>query len=103
MQNSFSKFSGGGGLASMGDLEAASMRLADAASRRNIAESQAQASAQAELGAKSSGYSSFEEMSRDIRSKRQEQERKEKQREEDEEMRRQGYVKIGGRWVLRMA
>lgn len=86
----------GGGLPSMGQLEASSMRLADAASRRGISEKEAEA----ELGAKSSGYSSLDEMQRDIRSKRQEQERKEKQQEEDDEMRRQGYVKRGGQWIM---
>lgn len=51
---------------SMGQLEAASMRLADAASRRNIAEKEAEQM----IEAKKMGYSSLEEMQRDIRKKR---------------------------------
>lgn len=81
---------------SMGSLEAASMRLADAASRRGIAERESEA----ELGAKSSGYSSLGEMQRDIRSKRREQEAETKKQKEEEDMTRRGYVKVGGRWVM---
>jgi hypothetical protein len=51
---------------SMGELEAASMRLADAAARRNIAEKEAEQM----IEAKNMGYSSLEEMRRDIRRKR---------------------------------
>ncbi len=82
---------------SMGSLEAASMRLADAASRRGIAEKEAEA----ELGAKSSGYSSLGEMQRDIRSKRLGQEAEMKKQKEEEDMRSQGYVKVGGKWLMR--
>jgi hypothetical protein len=81
MQNSFSKFSGGSGPSSMGDLEAASMRLADAASRRNIAESQAQARAQADISAQQArtqadisaqqgGFKDLKDMSEYLRKKR---------------------------------
>lgn len=90
----------GGGLQSMGSLEAASMRLADAASRREIAEKQAEKELEDEYSAKSSGYSSAKEMQRDIRGKRLEQEIETKKQKEDEEMKRQGYVKVGGKWVM---
>lgn len=90
----------GGGLPSMGSLEAASMRLANAASRRNIAEKQAERESEIELQAKQSGYSSLDEMQRDIRSKRLEQEAKMKKQKEEEDMTRRGYVKSGGRWVM---
>lgn len=89
----------GGGLPSMGSLGAASMALADAASRRNIAEKQAERELEDEYSAKSSGYSSAEEMQRDIREKRLEQERETKKQKEEEDMIRRGYVKVGGKWV----
>lgn len=88
----------GGGLPSMGSLEAASMRLADAASRRNIAEKEAES----EMSAKSSGYSSLGEMQRDMRSKRLEQESEMKQQKEEQDMIRRGYIKVGGRWVKKL-
>ena len=89
----------GGGLPSMGQLEASSMRLADAASRRNIAEKEAEMNTIEETDAKKQGFSSVNEMQYSARRSRQEQEREEKQRKEDEEMRSKGYVKIGGEWV----
>lgn len=56
----------GGMPTSMDSLEAASMRLADAASKRNIAEKEAEQL----LEAKRMGYLSIDEMQRDIRKKR---------------------------------
>lgn len=90
----------GGGLPSMGQLEAASMRLADAASRRNITEKQAEMNAAQAIDAKRQGFSSVNEMQYSARRSRQEQEREEKERKENEEMRSQGYVKVGGKWVM---
>jgi hypothetical protein len=50
----------GGGLPSMMELEASSMRLADAASRRNIAEKEAEA----DIAARQEGFRSFDEKQR---------------------------------------
>lgn len=100
MQGSFDKMFGGkGGPSSMGLLEAASMRLADAESKRGISEKEAES----ELMAKLSGYSSLGEMQYDMRKKRQEQEFEEKKQKEDAEMINKGYVKIGGRWTRKSA
>ncbi len=55
---------------------------------------------EADIAAKLSGFSSAKEMQRDIREKRLGQEREVKQQKEDEEKRSQGYVKVGGKWVM---
>jgi hypothetical protein len=100
---------GGGKFPATGGLEAASMRLADAASRRNIAEKEAEL----EMSAKMSGYRSFAEMQQDARRKRLEQEmrgmseeRKRKQEEfklerelSDRKKLAEGKIKVGGRWM----
>lgn len=116
---SFNKMIGGGGIGSqstpsMMGLEGASMRLADAASRRNIEEKQAEA----ELQAKQQGYMSFAEMQRDMASKRRksnlqemESEREAKREKQESAMEkrkaketaekmRKGYINVGGRWML---
>ena len=100
MQGSFDRMFGGGeGPSSMGSLESASMRLADAASKRGIAEK----SAESEMSAKAAGFRSADEMSRYNRNKREESDKEEKQAKYEEEMRKKGFELIGGRWVRKMA
>jgi hypothetical protein len=100
MQGSFDRMFGGGeGPSSMGSLESASMRLADAASKRGIAEK----SAESEMSAKAAGFTSSDEMSRYNRNKRQESDKEEKEAKYEQKMLADGYVKIGGRWVRKMA
>ena len=96
MQGSFDKmFGSAGGPSSMASLESASMRLADAASRRNISESEAAANIQA----KQMGYSGLGEQRYKTSQEREEAERKRKREEEDQEKRDQGMIKVGGRWM----
>lgn len=59
-------FGGGGGLPSMSELEASSMRLADAASKRDLAEKQAEA----ELEARMKGYGGIEDIMKSMRRQR---------------------------------
>lgn len=75
MTQSFEKFigkgqptsiGGGGGFQGMGELEAASMRLADAASKRGLAEKQSEA----ELEARMKGYGGIEDMMKSMRRQR---------------------------------
>jgi hypothetical protein len=108
--NSYNKMIGGdtgigsgGFYNSMAGLEAASMRLADAASKRNISEKQAESEMSAKLAAKASGFGSADEMSQYTKKKREESDKEEKQAKYDAEMRRRGFELIGGRWVKRMA
>jgi hypothetical protein len=107
MQGSFDRMFGGGeGPSSMGSLEAASMRLADAASQRNISEKQADATlkqADATSAAKAAGFGSLREMSEYNKKKREESDKEEKQAKYEEEMRKKGFELIGGRWVRKMA
>jgi hypothetical protein len=93
----------GGGLPSMGQLEGASMRLADAASKRNISEKQAESEMSAKLAAKAAGFGSADEMSQYTKKKREESDKEEKKAKYEEEMRKKGFVLIGGRWVKRTA
>ena len=96
MQGSFDRMFGvGDGPSSMGSLEAASMRLADAASRRSIDESEAQAN----IEARKMGYSSLSDQEYKTKRGIEDAERKRKQQEEDEEKMARGMIKIGGRWV----
>lgn len=59
-------FGGGGGIPSLSGLASASMSLADAASRRELAQKQAEA----EMSARMQGYSSLEDMQREMRRQR---------------------------------
>jgi len=77
-----------GGLPSMGQLEASSMRLADAASRRDIAEKEAEKN----LEAMEMGYDSLEDMQSEAKNSRLEKEREDKKKKEYEEMKRRGFV-----------
>jgi hypothetical protein len=100
MQGSFDRMFGGGeGPSSMGSLESASMRLADAASQRNISEKQADATS----AAKAAGFGSLREMSEYNKKKREESDKEEKRAKYEQRMRENGYELIGGRWVQRMA
>jgi hypothetical protein len=89
----------GGGLPSMGQLEGASMRLADAASKRNISEKQAES----EMSAKAAGFGSADEMSQYTKNKREQSDKEEKRAKYEQRMRENGYELIGGRWVKRKA
>ena len=66
VNKSIGSFGGGRMMPSMNELEAASMRLADAASKRGLAEKQAEA----EMEARMSGYESIEDMMKKMRRKR---------------------------------
>jgi len=92
MQGSFQKMIGGnngigsgGFYNSMAGLEAASMRLADAASKRSMQESEKEYGLKESQMSKLEGYSSPEQMYSEIRNKKQ--------------MKDRGYVKFGGRWI----
>ena len=88
---------GSSGLSSsMSGLEAASMRLADAASKRSMAETEFASQSKIGEAAKMGGYSSPYEMQRDIEKKRLESERE----NEDSKKIAQGYKKVGGKWYL---
>lgn len=100
---SYSKMMGGmegigssGGYGSMSGLEAASMRLADAAAKRSMAETEFASESKFKEAAKMGGYSSPYEMQSDIRRKRLESERE----SEDQKKIAQGYKKVGGKWYL---
>ncbi len=84
---------------SMAGLEAASMRFADAESKRGIAAK----SAESEMSAKAAGFRSADEMSRYNRMKREESDKEEKEAKYEKKMIADGYVKSGGRWVRKMA
>jgi hypothetical protein len=75
----------GGFYNSMAGLEGASMRLADAASKRSMQESEKEYGLKESQMSKLEGYSSPEEMYSEIRKKKQMEDR--------------GYVKSGGRWI----
>ena len=81
---------------SMAGLEGASMRLADAASKRTMAESEFESQSKIKQAAEMGGYSSPYEMQSDIRKKRLASEKE----AEDEKKISQGYAKVGGRWFL---
>lgn len=83
-----------GGIPDLASLEAASMRLADAASRRSIAEKEAESG----MLARMKGYSSLDEMMRDMQMKRMKEESELERMKEEEEKKKSGYTKIGGRW-----
>jgi hypothetical protein len=89
MQGSFQKMIGGdtgigsgGFYNSMAGLEAASMRLADAASKRNIREMEAESEIENKNAALMQGYSSPVMMQYDLQKKRNQQERKQKEQEQ---------------------
>ena len=75
----------GGFYNSMTGLEGASMRLADAESKRTMEESEKEHGLINSQAAKLEGYSSPEEMYGEIRKKR--------------KMEDMGYIKSGGRWI----